>query len=207
MIWSWVWLIVSICAEAERNCTTHLSKLFVETFDETGKNLSCVRDLFSVLANNPDQASSRIRIVQVINTLAECGDDALVAGVTPEDVLDHHDHLLHHIANLCVDELEEHIDCLLSTLLNFDRHLTNRTDRLLHKVHVNLHRIFLELVKQLVCVAVVCYSDHDLQFCEFEIRRVVVLAEEYSQLLVQDSRLLLQEEVDVLEGNVLHFGL
>ena len=139
--------------------------------------------------------------------MAECGDDALVAWVTPEDILDHHDHLLHHIANLGVDQLEKHVDRLLSTLLNLDRHLTDRADRLLHKVHVNLHRIFLELVKQLVCVAVVCYSDHDLQFCEFEIRRVVVLAEEHSQLLVQDTGLLLQEKVDVLEGDVLHFGL
>ena len=163
-----------------KNTNTNLCEFLVEAVNETSKNIACVGDLLGILSNNPDQAASGVGVIQIINTLAKGRNDTLVARVASENVLDHNNNLLHDVADFGVDELKKHIDSLLSTLLDLDRHLTNRTNCLLYKVHVNFHRIFLKLVKQLVSVGVVGYPDHNLQLGEFEVWRVIVLAEEYA---------------------------
>jgi hypothetical protein len=51
---------------------TDLCEFFVEALDETSKNVARIRDLLGILANDPDQAASRIRVVQIVNTLTKC---------------------------------------------------------------------------------------------------------------------------------------
>lgn len=193
MIWSCVCVIVSMC---NRFCTryrnTNLCEFLVEAVNKACENVACIGDLLGILSNNPDQATSRVGVVQIVNALAQRGNDALIARVAPENILDDNNNLLDNVAHLGVDEFKQHIDSLLSALLNLDRHLANRANCLLHKVHVHFHRVFLKLIKQLVGVGVVGYPDHDLQLGKFEVRWVIVFAEEHAELLVKNSRLLLQ---------------
>lgn len=46
---------------------------------------------------------------------------------------------------------------------------------------------------------------NDLQLCEFDVNRVVVLAEEHLDFVLQHGRSTLDDEVDVAEGDVLDF--
>lgn len=193
MIWSCVYAIVSMCHQLMcKDANTNLCEFLVEAVNKTSENIACVGDLLGVLSDNPDQAASGVGVVQIINALAKRGNNALVARVASENILDHNNDLLHDIADLGVDELKKHVDGLLSALLNLDRYLADRTNRLLHKVHVHFHRVFLKLIKQLVSVGVVGYPDHNLQLGEFEVWRIIVFAEKHTQLLVQNSRLLLK---------------
>lgn len=45
--------------------------------------------------------------------------------------------LLHHIADACSDELEEHVDTPLSGSLNFDSCLTDRFDAFPDEVYID----------------------------------------------------------------------
>ena len=49
--------------------------------------------------------------------------------------------------------------------------------------------------------------NHDIQFLELDVDRVVVIDEEYLHLVLEDVRPLLDDEVDVPESHVLHPSL
>ena len=184
----------------------YLGELLVEAVDEARQYVRRVADLLRVLADDPDERGARVGFVQLVDALAERRYDALVARVLPEDVLDHHDGLLHHVVHLAADEVQQRVDALLRRRLDLDGHLPDGAHRAAHKVHVHLHGVLLELGEQLLVVALAGDADHDLDLGELEVGRVVVLAEEDADLFAEDVGLALQEEVDVTEGHVLDFG-
>lgn len=135
--------------------------------------------------------------------LAEGGDDALVAGILPQDVLNHHHTLLHDVVDLGRYQVQQRIDTLLTRRLDLDGHLADGLDGPAHKVHVDLEGVLLQLCEELFVILVVCYSHHDLEFLQLEVGRVVEFTEKHPHLLAQDVGLGLQQEVDVPQGNVL----
>ena len=58
-------------------------------------------------------------LIEVLEVLAERGDDGLVAvGVLAENILDDHHSLLHHVIYLCLDQLQQHGNASLRRLLS-----------------------------------------------------------------------------------------
>lgn len=89
-----------------------LGEFLVESLDKAGQDLAGVADLLRILADDPNQRGSRIRLVQVVDALAERGDDVLVAWVLSEDVADDDDRLLDDVVDLGVDQIQQ---CTLTT--------------------------------------------------------------------------------------------
>jgi hypothetical protein len=112
---------------------------------------------------------------------------------------------LHDIIDLRVDEIQQDIDAPFRSALNLDCYLANRSYGPTHKVHINVQSVLLEFHKQLVDISLVADANHNVELLNFDVWWIIILAEENSQLLVEDIRLLLEEEVNVSERNVLDF--
>lgn len=57
---------------------THLGALIMEALEEALQQLVSVVYPLGVLANNPDHGSTSIRLIQGIQILTQCGDDAFI---------------------------------------------------------------------------------------------------------------------------------
>mmetsp|Transcript_777 Transcript_777/g.3202 ORF Transcript_777/g.3202 Transcript_777/m.3202 type:complete len:716 (+) Transcript_777:454-2601(+) len=186
----------------------HAGRLLVEGLEEGLHELIGVVDALGVLADDPDHGGLGLGLVERLEVLAEGGDDLLVAvRVAAEDVLDHDDRLLHDVVDACLDELEKHGDAALRGALELDGAAADGAHGAAHEVHVDLRGVLLELEQHLVDVRLADQADHDLQLLQLDVDGVVVLAEEDLDLVLQDLRALLHDEVDVAQGDVLHFRL
>lgn len=184
----------------------YLGELFIEALDESADDFPSVVDLFRVLAHDPDERAARVGLVELVDALAECGDDAFITWVFPENVLDDWDRFLNHIVNLCRDQVQEYVHALFRRGLDLDGYLAYCFYCPPHKVHVNLHGILFELREQLVDIALVGYSHHNFDFLEFQVGGVVVFAEKYTDFFAEDFRLALKKEINVAKGDVLNLG-
>eukprot|EP00968_Pinguiococcus_pyrenoidosus_P010320 scaffold805_cov251-Pinguiococcus_pyrenoidosus.AAC.5 len=186
----------------------HAGRLLVEGLEEGLHELIGVVDALGVLADDPDHGGLGLGLVERLEVLAEGGDDLLVAvRVAAEDVLDHDDRLLHDVVDARLDELEKHGDAALRGALELDGAAADGAHGAAHEVHVDLRGVLLELEQHLVDVRLADQADHDLQLLQLDVDGVVVLAEEDLDLVLQDLRALLHDEVDVAQGDVLHFRL
>lgn len=59
----------------------------------------------------------------------------------------------------------------------------------------------------LIHILVAAEHDHDVDLFELDIGRVVVLAEKYFDVALEDARTLLADYLDVAEGDILDLGL
>lgn len=184
-----------------------MCEFFVETFHETRQDVAGVADLFGVLSHDPYQCASGIRLIQIINALTERWYYTLVAGVLPEDILDHHDRFLDDIVHFRADEFEEGVDAFLACSLDLDCDLSDCFHRATDEVHVDFLGILLELGQKLVNVSFIGDSNHDFKLLEFQIWWIVVFAEENAHLFAENVRLLLQKEIDVSKCDVLYLWL
>ena len=50
----------------------------MEALEEALQQLISVVDPLSILANNPDHGGTRIRLIQRVQILTQCGDDAFI---------------------------------------------------------------------------------------------------------------------------------
>ena len=64
----------------------------------------------------------------------------------------------------------------------------------------------MKLSEYLSCVFFSRKTIHNLQFSEFDVDRVVVLAEEDLDVVLEYGRSSLDDQQDIPEHNVLHFG-
>ena len=55
-------------------------------------------------------------------------------------------------------------------------------------------------------VVLVCEHEDELEFCDFDVYRVVVFAEEDSNVVAEDLGTALEDEDGVAEGEILDFG-
>jgi hypothetical protein len=181
-----------------------LREFLVESIDKAAQNITRVADFLSILTHNPYQCSSSVRLIKLVNALAQSRDDAFVARVLSEDILDDDDSLLNDIVDLGVYQVQQRVHTLLASALDLDSNLANGLDSTADKVHVHLKSVFLQLGQELVNVAVVGYPHHNFQLLEFDICRIVILAEEHTEFLVEDIRLLLQQKINVSQSHILH---
>lgn len=78
------------------------------------------------LPDDPDHRGLRLRLVERIKVLAECGDDALVLPwVSTEDVFDDDNGLLDDVGHFRLDEFEERLYASICCGLYFDRESAN----------------------------------------------------------------------------------
>lgn len=118
------------------------------------KHTISIVDTLSVLSNDPNHGSLGLRLVKRLEVGAECGNDALVpVGVLSEDVLDDNDSLLDDVVHLGLDEIQQHLDATLGSLLELDGTTSNGSDRLPHELNINLSGILLELEENLLDVS------------------------------------------------------
>lgn len=185
---------------------THLCELLHERLDEALQDLVGIVDLLSIFTNNPDQRTAGVGLIQLINVLAQRGNDTFVTRVLAQDILDDDNDLLNHIVDLGGDEVLKSGYALLASALDLDGHLTDSLDSSSDKVHIDFQGILLQLGKQLLVVALICYPHHNLQLLELDIWWVSVLAEEDSHLLAQDVGLGLEEEINVSQSDILNLG-
>mmetsp|Transcript_12023 Transcript_12023/g.35567 ORF Transcript_12023/g.35567 Transcript_12023/m.35567 type:complete len:610 (-) Transcript_12023:1065-2894(-) len=150
--------------------------LIVERLEEGLEQLVRVVDPLRVLADDPDHRPLRLGLVERVEVLAERADDGLVpVGELAEDVLDDDDRLLHHVVDLRLDELEQHVDAALGGALELDRAPPDGAHGPAHELDVHLGGVLLELHEHLVDVPLRGELDHDLELLHLDVDRVVVL--------------------------------
>jgi len=139
---------------------------------------------------------------------------------------DFHDHhrLLNDIANPGIDQVHEHVDATFRRRLNLDRTLSDRLDASPHELNIDfrgvpsssrqslsLHTIevrkyiLLQFTQQRIDVALPGKTDHDIQLLNLDIGRVIILTKEHTHLILEDVRALLQQKVNVSQGDPLDF--
>ena len=183
-------------------------RFVVKRLEERLQQLVGVLDAVGVLADDPHHARLRLRLVQRVQGVAQNADDGLVpVGVLAEDVLDDHHRLLHHVVDLGLDELQQHLDAPLRGTLQLDGTAADSAHTLAHEVHVHFRRVLLQLLQQLVDVALRCQAHQDLQLLHLHVDGVVVLAEEHLDLVHQQVGALLHNQVDVAQGHILDLAL
>lgn len=185
---------------------TNRGEFFVKSINKATQDITRIADLLGILSNNPDECRSSIRLIQLIDALTQSGDYTLVSRVLSEYVLDDHDRFLNDIVHLCVDQIQQCVDAPLACALNLDSNLADGLDGTPDKVHIDFKGVLLQFSQKLVHVAVVGNPYHDLELLELDIWRVVVFTEENTKFLLENVRLLLQQEVDVSQCHILHFG-
>lgn len=108
---------------------------------------------------------------------------------------------------VALDDFAQGVHALGRRLLDLDRELADGADAAPHEVDVDLGDVVLELVQDHVDVGLVGQLDHDLELLVFDVERVRKVAEEVLQLGLDDERLLLGQNGDVLERHELQLGL
>jgi len=196
-------VISEVCASEVT--PTYLSELFREAVYESCKNIPSITDLFCVFAHDPDQTSTGIRVIQIIDALTKGGYNAFVTRISSEDIFDHNNNFLDNICDFCVDQLQKDIDSLFIAALDLDGHLTDCLDSTLDKVNINLHGVLLELSKKLIDIRFTRYPCHNLEFLKLEVGWVVVFAKENTHLFREDIRLFLKKEINVPKRHILDF--
>jgi hypothetical protein len=181
-------------------------EFFIESINKASQDVARIADLLGVLSNNPDECSSGIWFIQLVNALAKGGDDPFVARVFPENVLDDNNRFLNDVVHLGVDKVQQCINATLASALNLDSDLSNGPDGSADKVHIDFEGIFLQFSQELVHIAVVCYAHHNLKLLELDIWGVIVFAEKDTELLLENIGLLLQQKVNISQCHILHFG-
>mmetsp|Transcript_6699 Transcript_6699/g.11728 ORF Transcript_6699/g.11728 Transcript_6699/m.11728 type:complete len:532 (+) Transcript_6699:656-2251(+) len=186
----------------------HRGVFLLERFEEGVQELVGVVDAFGVLANDPDHGCFGLGLVQGVEVVAEGGNDALVTvGITAEDVLDHDDGLLNDIVDLGLDEFQEDTDTTLRSTFELDSTPPNRRDGLAHKVHIHLGSILLQLQQHLINIPLRHQLDDNLQLLHLDINRIIILAKEHLDLILQNARTFLDNQVDIPQRHVLNLRL
>jgi hypothetical protein len=139
--------------------------------------------------------------------LAKCRNNALVARVLSQNVLDNDNHLLDNIVDLGRDEILEGCNTLLGGILNLDGYLANCLDGSSDEIHIDFKGILLQLSEELFIVMLVCYPNHDFQLLKLNIGRISVFAEEDAHLLAQNVWFSLEQEINVSQSDVLDLRL
>ena len=179
-----------------------------ERFKEGIEQLVGIVNALGVLADDPDHTGLSLRLIQIFEVVTECGDDGLVpVGVATEDVLDDNDTLLNDVVDLGLDEFEEDSDAALGGTLELNGAPADSTDGLADEVHVDLGGVLLELKQNLVDVALRHKLDDDLELLHLDVNGVVVFRKEDFDFTLKDARALLNDEIDIAEGNILDLGL
>ena len=91
-----------------------------------------------------------------------------------------------------------------SAAFDGDRASTYRPDRLANEVNVHFCCILLEFKKHLVNVLFCCKLDHRLELFLFHEDGIIVFAEKYFYLILEDFRVPLNDQVDVSKGDILY---
>lgn len=170
---------------------TNRRKFFVETIHKASQDIPCVANFLGILSDNPDDCRSSIGLIQLINALAESGDNTFVARVFPENVLDDNNSFLDDVVHFSIDEIQQRVNTALASALNLNGNLADCSDGSADKVHIDFKGILLQFGQELVHIAVVGYAHQNLKFLELYILRVIVFAEENAEFFVENVRLLL----------------
>mmetsp|Transcript_34025 Transcript_34025/g.78514 ORF Transcript_34025/g.78514 Transcript_34025/m.78514 type:complete len:352 (+) Transcript_34025:1119-2174(+) len=179
-----------------------------EVFEEGVQKFVGVVDAFGIFADDPDHGRLGLGFVQSLQIFAEGGDDALVAvGIPAEDVFDDDDGFLHHVIDLGLYEFQEYADAAFGRSLQFDGTPSDGAHALAHEIHVHFGGIFLEFQKHLIDVAFADQLDDNFQFFHFDINGIVVLAEKNFDLVLQNMRPFLHDQIDIPQRHVLNLRL
>ena len=112
-----------------------LRRFLLKSLQEALEELVSVVDALRVLSDDPDHRGLRLGLVQGVKVLAQRSDDRLVAiRELPEDVLDDDHSLLHHVVDLGLNQLKQHVDAAFGSSLEFDGAAPNRTHSLAHSL-------------------------------------------------------------------------
>mmetsp|Transcript_26828 Transcript_26828/g.56647 ORF Transcript_26828/g.56647 Transcript_26828/m.56647 type:complete len:480 (+) Transcript_26828:733-2172(+) len=188
----------------------HGGIFLLECFEEGIKEFVGVINAFSVFTNDPNHGGLGLGFVEGVKVVAEGGNDGLVSvGITTEDVLDDNDTLLDDIVDLGLDKFQEDADATLGRALELHGASSNGRHGLAHKVNIDLSGILLQFQQYLIDIAFRDQLDDDLQLLHFYIDGIVILAKEDLNLVLQNGRTLLHDQVNVAQCHVLdlRFGV
>mmetsp|Transcript_93534 Transcript_93534/g.261644 ORF Transcript_93534/g.261644 Transcript_93534/m.261644 type:complete len:489 (+) Transcript_93534:1040-2506(+) len=186
----------------------HVRRLVQEVLREALQQLDAVVNPVGVLTDDPDHGGLGLGLVQVLQVLAEVGDDRLVLPrISPENVPDDDQGLLHDVAHLRADQLQQGVDATLRGAAELDGALADRADRPSDALDVDLGGVLAELGQDLVHRLFRGELDHHGDLLQLHVQGVVVLAHEHADLPLQDLRLLLHDQIDVPHHDILDLRL
>src|SRR5258706_250050 len=73
-----------------------------------------------------------------------------------------------------------------------------------HTIKVRKY-ILLQFTQQCLDVVLLCKTDHNIELLNLDIGRVIILTEKHTHLILEDVRALLQQKVNVSQGDPLDF--
>jgi hypothetical protein len=212
----------------------HLHRFLQKRKQEILQQLIRVLDPIRILPHDPNHRRLRIRRIKRVQVLTQRSNDPLVlVRVAPEDVLDDDDRFLDDVGHFGFHQREEDRDAQVGGGGDFDGEAADGAYGLADEFDVDFggvpaggvvnqfHPFILvpeggqeekgkdnalfQLRQHLLDVLLRRQPINDLQLCEFDVNRVIVLAEEHLDFVLQYGRSTLDDEVDVAEGDVLDF--
>mmetsp|Transcript_11339 Transcript_11339/g.28546 ORF Transcript_11339/g.28546 Transcript_11339/m.28546 type:complete len:246 (-) Transcript_11339:725-1462(-) len=171
------------------------------------EQLYAVVDPVGILPDDPNHGCFGLGLIQAVQILTQVrNDDLVLARVLPEDVPDYHHGLLYHVANLGLDQVKQRVHTPFGGPAQLDGALANRSHRPSDALDVHLGGVLTELRQNLVDVPFRRELHHHRNLFELHVQRIVVFADEHADLLLQDLRLLLHDQIDVSHHDVLDLG-
>ena len=191
----------------------HRRRLVVEGVRQRVQQLRSVVDHAAILAHHPHHGGLRLGLVDQVHHGAHGHDHRRVlARVSTEDVANHHDRLLHHIADARLQQRQQHGDAFVHHRIHLQRAATNRPHRRAYELDVRLGGVampeplnvqsLLELVQNLLDVLGRGERDEQLQLLHLHVEGIVVLAEEDLDVLRQQVRHLLDDQPQVAQRHI-----
>ena len=116
---------------------------------------------------------------------------------------DHDDRLLNDVIHFRLDQIDQRGDATLGRLFDFDRTATDRSNGFSNEIHVDLRRVskrtenrrnertnertilLFQFGENLNDVRFARQTNHDVQFLQLHVNRIVVLDEEHFDLFLQ----------------------
>lgn len=117
---------------------THLDRFLRKGIQEILQQLITILNPIRILPNNPNHRRFRLRLIQIIQILAQDPDNALIlVGVAPEDVLDDDDGFLDDVGDFRLHEGDEDGDAEVGGGVDFDGETADGADGFAHEIDVD----------------------------------------------------------------------
>lgn len=123
-------------------------RLILKIFDKITNQLICVINDFNILTNNPYDWSFGLRVIEVVEVLANINKESLIfVRIFTKDISYYDYCLLNNISNFCLKCLPQALDTFISHFFKLNRAFSHCIDCFADKLNIYFVNILFELMQ------------------------------------------------------------